>query len=64
MLSNLKSRIDKEKQKLDETFGDLCAAEIRNDTNDTHFEKCCTCAEKLQFLLKEFEYQICRKQNT
>jgi hypothetical protein len=61
MLGNLKSRIDKEKQKLDETFGDLCAAEIRNET---HFEKCCTCAEKLQSLLKELEYQICRKQNT
>jgi hypothetical protein len=58
MLGNLKSSIDKEKQNLDDTFGDLCAAEIRNEIL---FERCCTCAEKLQSLLKELEYQVCKK---
>lgn len=60
MLSKLKFQIDQEKQKLDDTFGDLCAAEKRNSVL---FETCCTSAEKLQFLLKEFEFQICKQQN-
>jgi hypothetical protein len=60
MLSALKSQIDKEKIKLDNIFGDLCAAEIKDQIL---FENCCTCAENLQFLLKEFEFQVCKKQN-
>lgn len=59
-IGDLKVKIDKEKQNLDDTFGDLCAADTKNTVL---FEKCCTCAENLQFLLKEFEFQICKKQN-
>lgn len=58
MLSELKFQIDQEKIRLDNTFGDLCAAEIKNKSL---FETCCTCAEKLQYLLKDFEFQICKK---
>lgn len=61
MLSDLKIQIDNEKNNLDNVFGDLCAAEIKDQSL---FENCCVCAEKLQFLLKEFEFQICRKQTT
>lgn len=59
MVGSLKSQIDTEKQRLDDVFGDLCAAEIRTETL---FKDCCLCAEKLQILLKEFEYQICKIQ--